>query len=230
MNQLIDEKKEHEIHYQQHSHLERAPIVSYHKNQNALFMLFKLMFRVSQTKMFSLNIGVTAPFFSGMQLLRIDFFNPVPLRKPWDTKEVSYVIRKESRDVRLNIQSEVAISISSGYKCVPVGVRICQISNYASDGGSRHREGDKYNLHVFLTSGKTERLSWVLPRKLLTSEDMMQSNHLHLRKTIKIQSRLKQVWEKRIEGTGNKEKVVIKWLLDASSLNLKINKSFLVKS
>lgn len=45
----------------------------------------------------------------------------------------------------------------------------------------------------FLTSGKTERLSTVLRLKLLTSEDMMQSNHLHLRKTIKIQSRFKQV-------------------------------------
>lgn len=87
----------------------------------------------------------------------------------------------------------------------------CQISNYASDGGSRHREGDKYNLHVFLTSGKTEKLSTVHPRKLLTSEDMMQSNHLHLRKTIKIQSRFKQVRGKRIEGTRdarNREKVV----------------------
>lgn len=119
---------------------------------------------------------------------------------------------KPPGDVQLNIQSEVAISISSGYKCVPVEVRICQISNYASDGGSRHREGDKYNLHVFLTSGKTERLSTALPRKLLTSEDMMQSNHLHLRKTIKILSRFTQVWEKRIEGTGdarNKENVVV---------------------
>lgn len=106
-------------------------------------------------------------------------------------------------DVQLNIQSEVAISISSENKCVPVGVRMCQISNYASDGGSRHRGGDKYNLHVSLTSGKTERLSTVLPLTLLTSEDMMQSNHLHLRKTIKIQSRFKQVWGKRIEGTGD---------------------------
>lgn len=34
----------------------------------------------------------------------------------------------------------------------------------------------------FVTSGKTERLSTVLPRKLLTSEDVMQSNHLHQRK------------------------------------------------
>lgn len=93
----------------------------------------------------------------------------------------------------MNIQSEVAISISGGYKCISDGVRICQLSNYASDGGSRHREGDKYNLHVFLTSGKTERLSTVLPGKLLTSEDMMQSNHLHQRKSIKIQSRFKQV-------------------------------------
>lgn len=84
--------------------------------------------------------------------------------------------------MHLNIQSEVAISISGGYKCVPVGVRICQISNYGGDGGSRHRGGDKYNLHVFLTSGRTERLSAGLPRKPLTSEDMMQSNHLHLRK------------------------------------------------
>lgn len=96
-------------------------------------------------------------------------------------------------DVQLNIQSGVAISISGENKCVSAGVRICQISNYTSDGGSRHREGDKYNLHVFLMSGKTERLSTVLRRKLLTSEDVMQSNHLHLRKTIKIQSRFKQV-------------------------------------
>lgn len=96
-------------------------------------------------------------------------------------------------DVQLNTQSEVAISISSENKCVPVGVRTCQISNYASDGGSCLREGDKYNLHVFLMSGKTERLSTVLPCKLLTSEDMMQSNHLHLRKSIKIQSRFRQV-------------------------------------
>jgi len=80
-------------------------------------------------------------------------------------------------DVEQNTQSEVAISVSSGNKCVPVGVRVCQISNYASDGGSRHREGDKYNLYVFLTSIETERLSTGLPRKLLTSEDMMQSNH-----------------------------------------------------
>lgn len=96
-------------------------------------------------------------------------------------------------DVQPNAQSEVAISISSQNKCVPVRVRICQISNYASDGGSRHQEGDKYNLHVFLMSGTTERLSAALPRKLLTSEDMMQSNHLHLRKAIKIQSRCRQV-------------------------------------
>jgi len=112
---------------------------------------------------------------------------------------------KPPGDVQLNIQSEVAISISSENKCIPVGVRIRQISNYACDGGSRHREGDKYNLHVFLMSGKTERLSTVLCRKLLTSEDTMQSNHLHLRKTIKIRSRLKQVWEKRIDGTGEFE-------------------------
>lgn len=111
-------------------------------------------------------------------------------------------------------------------KCAPAGVRICQISNYATDGGSCHREGDKYNLHVFLTSGKTERLSTVLPRKLLTSEDMMQSNHLHLRKTIKIQSRFKQVWEKRIEGTGdarNKEKVVAAaWYILSEAQNKQI--------
>lgn len=80
-------------------------------------------------------------------------------------------------DVQLNIQSEVAISISSENKCISAGVRISHISNYASDGGSHRREGDKYNLHVFLTSGKTKRLSAVLPCKLLTSEDMMQSNH-----------------------------------------------------
>lgn len=114
-------------------------------------------------------------------------------------------------DVQLNIQSEAAISISIKNKCFPVGERVCQISNYAWEGGSRHREGDKYNLHVFLMSGKTERLSTVLCCKLLTSEDMMQNNHLHLRKTIKIQSRFKQVLEKRIEGTAwngwNKEKL-----------------------
>lgn len=110
---------------------------------------------------------------------------------------------KPPGDVQLNIQSEAAISISSQNKCVPVGVRICQISNYASDGGSRRGEGDKYNLHVFLTSGKTERLSTVHPRKLLTSGDMMQSNHLHLRKeNIKIQSGLIILTEP--ENTVNK--------------------------
>ncbi len=116
------------------------------------------------------------------------------------------------RDVQLNIQSEVAISISGGYKCVPVGVRICQLSNHASDGGSCQREGDKYNLHALLTSGKTARLSTVLPGKLLTSEDMMQSNHLHLRKSIKIQSRLSRCERRGLRAhgmRGKKEKVVV---------------------
>lgn len=66
--------------------------------------------------------------------------------------------------------------------------------------------------------------------KLLTSEDMMQSNHLHLRKTIKILSRFKQVRGKRIEGTGDagdKEKVLVP--ASITSLNQKINKSFLIK-
>lgn len=54
----------------------------------------------------------------------------------------------------------------------------------------------------FLTSGKTERLSKLLPRTLLTSQNMMQSNHLHLRKTIKIQSRSKQVWVGTTESPG----------------------------
>lgn len=75
--------------------------------------------------------------------------------------------RTAPRDVQLNIQSEVAISISRASKCVPVGVRTCQISNYASGGGSWYREGDKYNLHVVLTSGKTERLSAEHHRKAI---------------------------------------------------------------
>lgn len=58
----------------------------------------------------------------------------------------------------------------------------------------------------------------------------MQSNHLHLRKTIKILSRFKQVRGKRIEGTGDagdKEKVLVP--ASITSLNQKINKSFLIK-
>lgn len=190
-------------------------------------MLFKLMFRVSQSKMLSLNISVTAPFFGGDAATLERFL------KSMHHKEINVDMREKcavlfgkgtatqssrwpnARHLEMcswisNLRSQFQ-SVARN-KCVPVGVRICQISNYASDGGSRHREGDKYNLHVFLTSGKTERLSTVLPCKLLTSEDMMQSNHLHLRKTIKIQSRFKQVWEKRIEGTGderNKEKIVV---------------------
>lgn len=103
-------------------------------------------------------------------------------------------------DVQLNTQSELAISISGENKRAPVGVRTCHISNYASDGGSCLGEDDKYNLHVFLMSGKTERLSTVLPCTLLTSEAMMQSDHLHLRKSIKIQSRPRQVWDREVRS------------------------------
>lgn len=46
---------------------------------------------------------------------------------------------------------------AAAYKCVPAEVRTRHISNYPADGGSRHRGGDKWNLHVVLTSGKTER-------------------------------------------------------------------------
>ena len=60
--------KEHKIHYAQHSHLETVPVVSYHKNQFALSMLFKWMFRVSQSKMLSLNISVTT-LLMGKKLL-----------------------------------------------------------------------------------------------------------------------------------------------------------------
>lgn len=61
------------------------------------------------------------------------------------------------REERLNMQSGVAISISGAYECVPVEVRARCISNYPCHGGSRHHEGDKWNLHVALTGGKTER-------------------------------------------------------------------------
>lgn len=73
INQLVDGKKEHEIHYPQHSHLEIVPIISYYKNHYVLFMIFELMFRVSQSKMMSLSISVTA-LFLGVQLLWKDFF------------------------------------------------------------------------------------------------------------------------------------------------------------
>lgn len=57
--------------------------------------------------------------------------------------------------------------------------------------------------------------------KLLTSEDMMQSINLHVRKNIKIQNRFKQVGVKRIGGTGDagiKEKSREDlWLLDIAS-------------
>lgn len=135
-------------------------------------------------------------------------------------------------DVQLNIHPDVAVSISSQNKCVPVGVRICQISNYASDGWSRHRGGDKYNLHVFLTSGKTERLSTVLSRKLLTSEDVMQSDHLHLRKKpLKFKAGLSRCEGRGLRAQGMRGiKKKYLWLLDTSSLNLKINKLFFIKS
>lgn len=61
------------------------------------------------------------------------------------------------RDLQLNAQSWVEISISFENKRILAEVTVCQILNYASDGGSRRQEGDKYNLHVFLTSGETER-------------------------------------------------------------------------
>lgn len=79
--------------------------------------------------------------------------------------------------MKQNIQSEVAISISSESMCVLAEVRMCQISNYTADGGSHHQEGNKYNLYVPLTSVKAERFSMGLLCKLLTSEDVMQSNH-----------------------------------------------------
>lgn len=84
-------------------------------------------------------------------------------------------------------------------------VRICQISNYACDGGSRHREGDKYNLHVFLMSGKIERLFHGSPSQAINFRGYDAKYNLHLRKNIKIQSRFKQMGEKRIEGTGGCE-------------------------
>lgn len=71
-------------------------------------------------------------------------------------KENYSIMAQSTLDVQLNIQSEAAISISIGHKRIPLRANICQISNYASDGGSRHRGGDKYNLHVSLTSGKRE--------------------------------------------------------------------------
>lgn len=45
------------------------------------------------------------------------------------------------------------------------------------DGGSQRQKSNKYNLHVFLTSVKTEGRSAGLHRKPLTSENKMQSNH-----------------------------------------------------
>lgn len=85
---------------------------------------------------------------------------------------------------RLNMQSWVAISISGAYEWVPVEVRASRISNYPCDGGSRHREGDKWNLHVVLTGGKTDREAFsagALSTKPSTSGEMMQNNHFHLR-------------------------------------------------
>lgn len=175
------EKNEHKIHYAQYSHLETVPIVS----QKSLCPLHVIQADAQSES--ELNVVSEHQSYSAEWISLIQYSCG---KKTWYETEISCVVWKRGNcntiitvtrgkpptDVQLNIQSEVAISISNENKCVSAGVRISQISNYANGGGSHRQEGDKYNLHVFLTSGKTERLSTVLPCKLLTSEDMMQSD------------------------------------------------------
>lgn len=122
---------------------------------------------------------------------------------------------------RLNMQSWDAISISGAYECVPAEVRARCISNYPCHGGSRHRGGDKWNLHVVLTGGETERL---LLRRPSIKSHQLQGRRWKIiifiwgKETINIPLRFKQVWENRIEGMGEVG-------LDSFSFSQRINKS-----
>lgn len=81
---------------------------------------------------------------------------------------------------RLNMQSRVAISISGAYECVPVEVRARCTSNYPCHGGSRHHEGDKWNLHVGWQDREAVSAK-ARSTKPSSSEEMMQNNHFHPR-------------------------------------------------